>query len=137
MPLERHHTMACYEFGGKQVFKATEELISLAPYQFMVAYHQYTKYLPLTMFFHAVLKKKAVVEATVKDNLEKRFSVEQVETSLVGGEFKRMANLESMSKDTRRGVGLCGRLSRMRSRICGFFGQSNLRTRVCNRRQQH
>lgn len=49
--------MACYDIYEKQAFEDTDELISPAPYQFMTAYHRYTKYLPSTMFFRAVFKK--------------------------------------------------------------------------------
>ncbi|CAN0530286.1 unnamed protein product, partial [Ectocarpus sp. 12 AP-2014] len=71
------HMIACYGVYEKQAFSATQDVITPVPYQFMVAYHRYTKYLSLTMWFRAVFKKKAQMEADVKDKLEQGLRVEQ------------------------------------------------------------
>ena len=80
------HMIACYRIYEKQALCATREVITPVPYQFMVAYHRYAKYLPLTMCFRAVFKKKAQMEAVVKDKLEQGLSVEQAHESLVVGD---------------------------------------------------
>ena len=87
-----NHMMACYDVCEKQVFEATEELIAPAPYEFMIAYHRYTKYLPVTMFFRAELKKRVLGEATVKDMVEKGCTIEQVQTSLAEDALKHMVD---------------------------------------------
>ncbi|CAN0251422.1 unnamed protein product [Ectocarpus sp. 6 AP-2014] len=76
------HMKKCYDIYEKQALRATHEVITPMPYQFMVAYHSYTKYLPLTMCFCAVFKKKAQMEAVVKDRLREGLSVEQAHASL-------------------------------------------------------
>lgn len=92
------HMMACYQIYEKQLFEVTEDLVTPPPYQFMIAYHRYTKYLPLTMFFNAVLKEKASVEAIVKDRVAEGFTMEQVRASLVADGSKNMLDLNQSAK---------------------------------------
>ncbi|CAM9309140.1 unnamed protein product, partial [Ectocarpus sp. 12 AP-2014] len=89
------HMIECYDVYEKQAFEATQALITPVPYQIMIAYHRYTTYLPITMFFRAVLKKKALVEAIVKDMVEKGFTIEQLQTSLVADDVKHMLDLSN------------------------------------------
>ncbi len=45
-----NHMMSCYDTYEKQAFEQTEELVGPASYAFMLAYHRYSKYLPLIMY---------------------------------------------------------------------------------------
>jgi len=96
------HMLACYDTCEKQVFAATQELVTPLPYQFMIAYHRYTKYLPLTMFRRAVQNKKEAVQATMNNKIEKGCSVEQVQTSLVAEEVAHMANLKKSAEGKKK-----------------------------------
>ncbi|CAM9099887.1 unnamed protein product [Ectocarpus sp. 4 AP-2014] len=84
------HMKACYNIYEEQALGATHEVITPVPYQFMVAYHRYTKYLPLTMYFRAVFQKKARMEAVVKDALKQGLSIEQAHASLVVEDVENM-----------------------------------------------
>jgi hypothetical protein len=96
------HMLACYDIYEKQAFEATEEVVTPLPYQFMIAYHRYTKYLPLTMYKRAMYNKQKTVEASVAVKLDKGFSVGQVQTSLVAEEAKRMFDLENSAEGKRK-----------------------------------
>lgn len=76
------HMRRCYDLCEMQAFKATQQLKTPSSYQFMIAYHRYTKFLPITMYYEAVSKKRDSVEQVVKDMVEKGFSTEQVQVSL-------------------------------------------------------
>lgn len=96
--------IACYGIYGKQAFSATHEVITPVPYKCMVAYHRYTKYLPLTMCFRAVFKKTAEMEAVVNDKLEQGLNVEEAHASLVVEDVEDMRDLKNSAeeKKTRR-----------------------------------
>ena len=96
------HMIACYDIYEKQAFCATHEVITPRPYQFMVAYHRYTKYLPLTMCFRAVFNKKSRVEAAVKDKLEQGLSVEQVHACLVVEDVQNMRDLKNSAEGKKK-----------------------------------
>lgn len=96
------HMMACYEIYEKQAFEATEELITPLPYQFMVAYHRYTKYLPLKVFFRAVLSKKKADQKKMNDELEKGSSIEQVQASFVAEQYRKMASSKSSAESRKK-----------------------------------
>ncbi|CAM9099235.1 unnamed protein product [Ectocarpus sp. 12 AP-2014] len=96
------HMMSCYKLYEKQALEATHELITPAAYQFMVAYHRYTKFLPLTMFFRAVFEKKASIEAIVKDWLGKGFSLEQIQGALSGEDDAQQTNLRTSAEGKKK-----------------------------------
>lgn len=93
------HMLACYDI---QSFEATKEVVTPLPYQFMIAYHRYTKYLPLTMYERAAYSKEKTVEASVAEKLDKGFTLGQVQTSFVREEAKHMLNLKNSAEVKRR-----------------------------------
>ena len=84
------HMRKCYDVYERQAFEDTQELQTPSPYQFMIAYHRYIKFLPIKMYLRAVSKNRDSVEQVVKDMVDKGFSTEQVQVSLACEEVAHM-----------------------------------------------
>ncbi|CAM9181748.1 unnamed protein product, partial [Ectocarpus sp. 12 AP-2014] len=72
------HMRKCFDICEKQAFKMHGTAVSPVDCNFMVAYHRYTKYLPLKMFCLKILAKKQVVATSVRDMVDKGYTGEQV-----------------------------------------------------------
>lgn len=85
------HMLACYDVYEKQAFECTEEVIVPVSYDFMIAYHRYTKYLPLIMFIWATDKKKRAVEQAVEGMVDMGYTCDQIDLFVKGRVMREFA----------------------------------------------
>lgn len=95
------HMLACYDVYERQAFECTQELITPVSYDFMIAYHRYTKYLPLTMFARAVFKKKRDVAESVREMVDQGYTCDQIQSDVACRDVREMAELK-MSAETQK-----------------------------------
>lgn len=92
------HMRKCYDICERQAFNIYEKPVSPVECNFMVAYHRYTKYLPLKMFYLKIFAKKQVVAASVKDMVDKGYTCEQVELYVGGREMREISDMADLKK---------------------------------------
>lgn len=96
------HMLSCYDICEKQAFAATEKVVSPIPYEFMVAYHRYTKYLPVTMFFRAVFLKRTSAQKRINLMAEEGYTAEQIQLFLRERELKEKVDFEASVERKRK-----------------------------------
>lgn len=96
------HMMACFDLYQKQAFECEEEVMTTVPYVFMLAYHRYTKFLPLKMFFRKVSKKKAALKEIVKGMTTTGYTTDEIECFVGKGELRSMVEMKEFVQAKKR-----------------------------------
>ena len=96
------HMMACYDLYEKQAFEINEEIVTPVSYEFMIAYHRYTKYLPLTMFARAVFRRRRNAEKSVRDMIDQGYTCDQIQSDVAAQDITEMAELKMSSGNQKK-----------------------------------
>ena len=89
------HMSACYDVYHRQVLERGQGVVTMNPYEFMIGYHKYSKYLPIVMYLRAVFTKNQAIGASVKTLLDRGCSYSLIHLFVGTARLKDVADSRS------------------------------------------